>query len=124
MCIRDRPYEETASDLERALAAIAVILARLANAVIALWYPIKDLRDLAPWLLRATAQATAPTLNAQLWVHPTDSRVALNGSGILIVNPPHQVREHMQIWLPQLTAALSAEPAAGSRAFMLAESAA
>lgn len=105
----DPAYEATSADLERARAAISTILARLANAVVALWYPIKDARDLAPWLLQVAAQATAPTLNAQLWVHPTDSRVALNGSGLLLVNPPYEFDTRMQLWLPELAAALGGE---------------
>ena len=106
----DPPYEDTGADLARALEAIATILARLANAVIALWYPIKDARDLAPWLLRVAAQLSAPTLNAQLWVHQMDSRVALNGSGLLLVNPPYEFDTRMQLWLPELGAALGGEP--------------
>lgn len=110
----DPPYEDTGADLERALAAISTILARLANAVIALWYPIKDARDLAPWLLRAAAHLSAPTLNAQLWVHPTDSRVALNGSGLLLVNPPYQFDTRTQAWLPELAAVLGPGGQGGS----------
>jgi 23S rRNA (adenine2030-N6)-methyltransferase len=110
----DPPYEESHADLDRALTAIDLIVARLANAVVALWYPIKDARDLAPWLLHVAAQITAPTLNAQLWVHPTDSRVALNGSGLLLVNPPFEFDTQMQRWLPELGAALSAGTQGGS----------
>jgi len=110
----DPPYEDSHADLERALAAIAVAIGRLANAVVALWYPIKDARDLAPWLQRVAAQSTAPTLNAQLWVHPTDSRVALNGSGLLLVNPPFEFDIRMQHWLPELGAALSAGTQGGT----------
>jgi len=108
----DPPYEDPALDLQRGLEAIGAILARLANAVIALWYPIKDARELAPWLLRVAAQASAPTLKAQLWVHPTDSRVALNGSGLLLVNPPYEFDTRMQAWLPELAAALGGAAAA------------
>ncbi len=41
----DPPYEEPGAELDQALAAIGIVLERLANAVIALWYPIKDERD-------------------------------------------------------------------------------
>jgi 23S rRNA (adenine2030-N6)-methyltransferase len=110
----DPPYEESRTDLERALEVLATILARLANAVIALWYPIKDARDLAPWLQHAAAQASAPTLNVQLWVHPPDSRVALNGSGLLLVNPPFEFDTQVQRWLPELATALGAGAQGGT----------
>jgi 23S rRNA (adenine2030-N6)-methyltransferase len=110
----DPPYEESGADLQRGLDAISVILARLANAVIALWYPIKDARELVPWMQRVATLLRAPTLKAQLWVHPTDSRVALNGSGLLLVNPPYEFDTRMQVWLPELATVLSGGGAAGS----------
>lgn len=112
----DPPYEDSGLDLQRGLDAIGAILARLANAVIALWYPIKDARELAPWLLRVAALLRAPTLKAQLWVHPTDSRVALNGSGLLLVNPPYEFDTRMQSWLAELASILGAAGTRGAAA--------
>jgi 23S rRNA (adenine2030-N6)-methyltransferase len=110
----DPPYEQQMSDLERALEAIAEILSRLANAVVALWYPIKDDRDLEPWLRRAGDTLSAPTMLCELWLHPRDARVGLNGSGLLIVNPPFRLDLEMQQWLPELGAALGAQRQGGT----------
>jgi 23S rRNA (adenine2030-N6)-methyltransferase len=97
----DPPYEEPRAELDAALAAAAAAIARLANAVVAVWYPIKDERALEPWLRRA-AQLAAPVLAAELWVHPRDTAVGLNGSGLLIVNPPWQFDAGLARWLPEL----------------------
>jgi 23S rRNA (adenine2030-N6)-methyltransferase len=102
----DPAYEEQGDDLAQALAAAGVALSRLANAVIALWYPIKTDRELTPWYARAREQLPAPSLVAELWIHPRDARVGLNGSGLLIANPPFQLDLEMQQWLPSLGAAL------------------
>jgi len=110
----DPPYEESSKDFARGLSAVTQVLARLANAVVVLWYPIKDQRDLAPWLTRVAGELTAPTLNSQLWVHPLDSRVALNGSGLLLINPPFQFDAAAQRWLPELGRALG-EAASGAK---------
>ena len=110
----DPPYEEQTGDLARATEAIAEILSRLANAVIALWYPIKDDRDLNPWLARATETLPVPALICELWLHPRDARVGLNGSGLLIVNPPYRLDLEMQQWLPELGAALGAQRQGGT----------
>lgn len=118
----DPPYEQTGEDFSAVTQALAESLRRFPTGVVAAWYPIKDERSTAHWQLACMRALPAPILASELWLYPRDSRVALNGSGLLVVNPPHQVMEHMQAWLPRLTAALSAEPAAGSRAFMLAES--
>jgi 23S rRNA (adenine2030-N6)-methyltransferase len=102
----DPPYEEQANDLQRAGEAIGKALARLANAVVALWYPIKDDRDLSPWLAHMAAQLAVPALVTELWIHPRDARVGLNGSGLLIANPPYQLDAELSQWLPELGAAL------------------
>jgi len=116
----DPPYEEQTGDLARARDAIGEILARLANAVIALWYPIKDDRDLKPWLAGAAEALPAPALISELWLHPRDARVGLNGSGLLIANPPYQLDLEMQQWLPELGAALGAEHHGGTMVRWLA----
>jgi 23S rRNA (adenine2030-N6)-methyltransferase len=110
----DPPYEEQADDLQRAGDGIVKALARLANGVVALWYPIKDDRDLAPWLARMAAQLPVPALVAELWLHPRDARVGLNGSGLLIANPPYQLDVEMAKWLPALGAALGATRQGGT----------
>jgi 23S rRNA (adenine2030-N6)-methyltransferase len=110
----DPPYEQQLGELERALEAIGEILSRLANAVVALWYPIKDDRDLEPWLRRAGDTLTMPAVLCELWLHPRDARVGLNGSGLLIVNPPYRLDLEMQQWLPELGAALGARRQGGT----------
>ncbi len=104
----DPPYEEQHDDLARAIAAIGEVLSRLANALILLWYPIKDERELNPSLARAADALPVPALISELWLHPRDARVGLNGSGLLIVNPPYQIDLDMERWLPELGAALGA----------------
>jgi 23S rRNA (adenine2030-N6)-methyltransferase len=119
----DPPYEQTGEDFTQVSQSLAEGLRRFPTGVMAAWYPIKDERSTSTWQHACMRTLNAPLLASELWLYPRDSRVALNGSGLLIANPPHQILEHMRDWLPQLTAALSTEPAAGSRAFMLAESA-
>lgn len=111
----DPPYEEQDDDLVRAIAGIDDALQRLANAVIALWYPIKDQPELAPWLTRLAARLAVPALVAELWLHPRDARVGLNGSGLLILNPPYRLDAEMQQWLPELGDALGAARQGGTR---------
>ena len=110
----DPPYEEQTGDLARAIEAIAEVLSRLANAIVALWYPIKDDRELNPWLARAAEQLPVPAMISELWLHPRDARVGLNGSGLLVVNPPYQLDLEMQQWLPELGAALGANRQGGT----------
>jgi 23S rRNA (adenine2030-N6)-methyltransferase len=114
----DPPYEETRQDFERVRHAAAEALRRFRTGVVAIWYPIKDARDTRAWqsaiahdLAHDPAHDPAGELGgerlaAELSLYPSDSRVALNGSGMLILNPPYQLAERMRIWLPQLYACL------------------
>jgi 23S rRNA (adenine2030-N6)-methyltransferase len=110
----DPPYEDSSRDFEQARAALEDTLQRFATAVIMLWYPIKDARDTQLWRRRLGATVAAPGLVSELWLHPCDSRVALNGSGLIIIHPPYQLDERMRVWLPQLLAMLDAAGTGGS----------
>ena len=109
----DPPYEESSRDFEQSRSAIADILQRFATAVIMLWYPIKEARDTQLWRKRLRGGLQQPLLVSELWVHPCDSRVALNGSGLIIIHPPYQLAQRMRIWLPQLVGMLDATHSGG-----------
>ena len=102
----DPPYEESQQDFDRVTAAIADALQRFSTGVYVAWYPIKDEREIRAWHDAFARAVGAETLISELWLYPRDSKVALNGSGLLIVNPPYQLAERMEIWLPELRAQL------------------
>lgn len=116
----DPPYEETHQDFERVTAAVADGLQRFSTGIYAVWYPIKDQRDTRAWHDSFARAVRADTLVSELWLYPRDSKVALNGSGLLIVNPPYQLDERMQAWLPELQARLDVGHAGGTRIARLA----
>jgi 23S rRNA (adenine2030-N6)-methyltransferase len=122
LTLLDPPYEETRQDFTLLTAALEEALRRFPTGVLAAWYPIKDERTVSAWLADCVPALRAAVLVSELWLYPRDSRVTLNGSGLLIVNPPWLTLERMQVWLPELQACLSAGDGAGSRAAMLSES--
>ena len=85
----DPPYER-ADEEAQVGAGIAAALQRFESGVYAVWYPIKRRHDSDLWLSRLTRGITRPTLVVELCVRRPDSAVGLNGSGMLIVNPPWQ----------------------------------
>jgi 23S rRNA (adenine2030-N6)-methyltransferase len=116
----DPPYEDTASDFKAVERASQDVLRRLANAVIAIWYPIKQVKDTDAWrtrLMSALPQKAGgesiETLTLELWIHPLDNRVGLNGAGMLIINPPFQFGDRARQWLPALRAVLDPEGLGG-----------
>ena len=110
----DPPYEESHQDFERVTAAIVDALQRFSTGIYAAWYPIKDEREVRAWHDGFSRAVDAETLAGEMWLYPRDSKVALNGSGLLIVNPPYQLAEHMRIWLPELQTALDVGHSGGT----------
>ena len=114
----DPPYERP-GELDRAGGAAAEALDRFPTGVVAVWYPIKDERDTAVWHAALRRRLSGALLIAELWLHPCDSRVALNGSGVVIANPPYRIAERMQVWLTALHAALDPAGSGGARVRLL-----
>ena len=104
----DPPYEER-EDLARVLAAVSDTLQRFESAVLLLWLPVKLRGDFDAWFARLGAAVTRPAVASLLWMHPCDSRAALNGSAMVLVNPPYLVEEGMREWLPELRELIGGE---------------
>jgi 23S rRNA (adenine2030-N6)-methyltransferase len=97
----DPPYE--AADEEQQVAATLLAgLERFETGVYAVWYPIKKQHDSDLWLARVTRGIERPTLAAQICLSPPDHAAGLNGSGMLVVNPPWQFDRDAQQWQEEL----------------------
>jgi len=101
----DPPYEERA-DFARIHDATVDALQRFPTAVLLLWLPLKLRGDFDLWFAALQRAVTRPLLTSLLWLHPPDSRAALNGSALVVVNPPYLVEQAMREWLPELCALL------------------
>ncbi len=99
----DPPYELQLAEFDVALAALAEGLRRWPQGVFALWYPIKRRRDLQPFLRQAARLPARQILSAELLVHADDSPLRLNGSGMLLLNPPWKLDAEIRAALPELT---------------------
>lgn len=115
----DPPYEDE-NEFERVTTAITSALQRFETGVIAVWYPIKEARDITLWHNKVASAVTREMLVSEIWLYPRDSRVSLNGSGLLIVNPPYQLAENMRRWLSDLHAVVDTARTGGFRVESLA----
>lgn len=109
----DPPFEDSRQDFQRIGQVIAAALERFASCVIACWYPIKLERDIERWHENLRARFTAEALVCELHVHPLDSRAGLNGSGLVIVNPPYLIDERLRQIMPLLRQLLCAPDQGG-----------
>lgn len=105
----DPPYEAQEAELRQAVDALKESHRKFPTGVLLLWYPIKERVTIARFhqqLLRGTFDNL---LALELCVWPDDSRLHLNGSGMLIVNPPWQLDVQLKIEMEWLWKKLSPE---------------
>ena len=102
----DPPYEAQLDEFDIALAALREALSRWPQGMVALWYPIKQRRALAAIQRRFAALEAKSILQAELRVRPDDSPLRMNGSGMLLLNPPWQFDRTLAPALEAIRAAL------------------
>ncbi len=102
----DPPYEAQLEEFDHALGALRQSLERWPQGVFMLWYPIKRRRSLHPFFRRAATLPAKSSLVAELMVHPDDSPLRMNGSGLLVLNPPWHLDRSLKTALEPLALAL------------------
>ena len=110
----DPPYEAQEDEFPRILEALREGLERWPTGIFAVWYPIKRRRSVLPFLRKAAALPVKSSLVAEVMVRPDDSPLRLNGSGMLVLNPPWKLDLALAQALPEL-AKLMGEDGASSR---------
>lgn len=109
----DPPYEDS-NEFERAVDALLEAHHRWPTGIYAIWYPVKDRADLTRFHSRLIQSGLRRILCAELSLFPEDSRVALNGSGMIIVNPPWRLDASLRALLPALHRALRGDQGSGA----------
>lgn len=110
----DPPYESQLQEFDTIIAALRDALVRWPHACYAVWYPIKLRRSLNQFFRRAATLPVKSSLLAELMVHPDDSPLRMNGSGMLLLNPPWRFDQILREALPLLQKVLG-ETGASSR---------
>ncbi|HVK53133.1 MAG TPA: 23S rRNA (adenine(2030)-N(6))-methyltransferase RlmJ [Pseudoxanthomonas sp.] len=102
----DPPYEAQDAEYPQIIKSLRDAMERWPNACYAVWYPIKQRRSLQPFFRKAAALPAKSALLAELQIRPDDSPLRLNGSGMLLLNPPFQLEQTIAPALPALQTAL------------------
>ncbi len=98
----DPPYEVQDNEYPMIISTLRETLERWPQATYAIWYPIKLRRSLQPFFRKAAALPAKSVLLAELQIRADDSPLRLNGSGLVIVNPPWQFDRQLAPALPLL----------------------
>ncbi|MCX7514370.1 23S rRNA (adenine(2030)-N(6))-methyltransferase RlmJ [Frateuria hangzhouensis] len=117
----DPPYEAQEAEYRLIEQALKAALVRWPTGVYAVWYPIKQRSQVQPFLRWLGHCGARRVLRAELLVHPDDSPLRLNGSGMAIVNAPWKLDDTLREPLRALARLLSQERPAEWRLDWLAE---
>jgi 23S rRNA (adenine2030-N6)-methyltransferase len=104
----DPPYESAGEEQQLATALHEGLL-RFETGVFAVWYPIKKERDSDLMTARLVRGVRRPVIAAEFCLHVADNTASLNGSGLLVVNPPFEFDTVVQTWQEQLGHLLGAQ---------------
>lgn len=110
----DPPYEQP-DEMAKAVASIDEVTKRFATGILMLWYPIKVSGEHRAIHEAMTARKTLKALIAEVSIRPEVEARGLNGSGLLVVNPPWTLREELEVLLPFLAERLAQRPGGGYR---------
>jgi 23S rRNA (adenine2030-N6)-methyltransferase len=107
----DPPFEEE-DEFERMVAGLGKAYRRWPGGIYALWYPVKDRQAVAAFREALAASGISKILDIALEVRAASQEPALDGSGMIVVNPPFVLANELKTLLPALTGVLAAGPGA------------
>jgi len=101
----DPPFEQD-SDFAQLASGLSVAHRKWATGIYALWYPIKG-RTEPDALAKSLSRLGIPKiLRAEVTVAPLSDPSRLNGSGLIVVNPPWTLEAELSTLLPVLAGVL------------------
>jgi 23S rRNA (adenine2030-N6)-methyltransferase len=104
--IVDPPFEQS-DDFTRLAEGLAQAHRKWPTGIYVLWYPIKDRGGPDALARRLRRSGIAKVLRAELLVAFDNNPDRLNGSGLIVVNPPWTLEGELNVMLPVLAAVLS-----------------
>lgn len=97
----DPPFEEP-GELGRLTRAAGEAMRRFAGGTLLLWYPIKDPRPITAFKRELTALGIPKMMALEVMLQAPDDPERLNGSGLVVVNPPYTLQGNLRVMMPFL----------------------
>ncbi|MDX6807083.1 23S rRNA (adenine(2030)-N(6))-methyltransferase RlmJ [Terrihabitans rhizophilus] len=115
----DPPFEEP-DELLRMVSALDAAHRKWPTGTYALWYPVKDPGEIAAFTHRLANLDVPSILGAEIMIQRPEDASRLNGTGLVIVNPPWTLERDLRILLPALARVLGRDGRSTSRVFQIA----
>lgn len=109
--IVDPPYEID-DEFGRILDGLQKAWKRWPDGIYAFWYPVKDMAEIARFHDALRAAGIPSILDATLTIRAPLHFPRLDGSGMILVNPPYTLEEELRIMLPALRDVLALDDGA------------
>lgn len=109
--IVDPPYEID-NEFDRILDGLQKAWKRWPEGIYAFWYPIKDIPDVGRFRDALRGAGIPSILDATLTIRAPVHFPRLDGSGLIIVNPPYTLEEELRVILPALRDVLALDEGA------------
>lgn len=104
----DPPFEQ-GDELQRCTQALEETLARMRQAIVCIWYPVKDIAQLRSFYNSLQRSSAPKLLRVELYVNEPSDSSRLNGSGLIICNPPWGLEDELKQLLPWLADTLQSD---------------
>lgn len=101
----DPPFENP-KEFDVLIKSLKMAIQRWSTGIYMVWYPVKTRYLITAFERKLKNLSAKEILIAELCLFPDDSPLALNGSGLAIINPPWQFEKKLQEVLPWLLTAL------------------
>ena len=110
----DPPFEEHA-EFMRIVSGLRNAHARWPGGIYALWYPIKDRKQVAQFRKDLKSTGIPKILDTELYIRGPSPEPRLDGTGMIIVNPPFTLEAELKAILPELAKVMQEDKAGFSR---------
>jgi len=95
----DPPFEKE-GEFDRLLSGLHKAHKRWPGGIYALWYPIKNLKEVAAFRKGLMESGIPDILDVTLEVSPVLPDMKLSATGMIVVNPPYVLQEQLKLVLP------------------------
>ncbi|MBN9551523.1 MAG: 23S rRNA (adenine(2030)-N(6))-methyltransferase RlmJ [Alphaproteobacteria bacterium] len=105
----DPPFEEE-GEFSRLVEGLLKARRRWPGGIYALWYPIKDRKAVTAFRAALKETGIPKLLDIAFEIRPASDEPSLDGSGLMVVNPPYTLEGELKVVLPALHKALAVRP--------------
>ncbi|WP_269931598.1 23S rRNA (adenine(2030)-N(6))-methyltransferase RlmJ [Aminobacter sp. HY435] len=102
----DPPFE-VGGEFDRLVDGLARAHKRWPGGIFALWYPVKDRKAVGAFREALAGAGIPKIMDIEFYIRPPSSEPRLDGTGMVVVNPPYSLESELKILLPALNKVLA-----------------